>query len=240
MDQGHHGPCVLLLKRIHHLHRENSLSCIDDIDDCQQLSSATLDYIERKALTSGFQTCPTHEESINISFLGQLFAVLLAHTAAINNPRGFSCVFRNGIGKPFAYRGMDFLCLLRRGDFTSADGPNGFIGDDDFGPVFGLLCDGLELGGHHFDGLIAFSLLPISSACEVFPQIGLCLLTSSVSPQHSMTPKPPSSAAFVLLATNYIPTRSSQHRSFFSLFDSSSSCNVSIFSIQSPLLFSLS
>ena len=96
---------------------------------------------------------------------------------------------------------MNFLCLLCRGDLTSADGPNGFISDDNFGPVFDLFCDGFELGGYHFDGLVAFSLLQ-SHQLESVSWIGLCLLTSSVSPQHNMTPKPPSSAAFVLLAMN--------------------------------------
>ena len=33
---------------------------------------------------------------------------------------------------------------------------------------------------------------------------------------HSMTPKPPSRAAFVLLAMNYIQARSGQHHCFFS------------------------
>lgn len=41
------------------------------------------------------------------------------------------------------------------------------------------------------------------------------LPTSSVSPQHSMTPKPPSSAALVLLAMNYIQARSCQRHFFF-------------------------
>lgn len=116
---------------------------------------------------------------------------------------------------------MYFLCLLCRGDFASADGPNGFIGDDDLGPVFGLFSDGFELGGYHLDGLVAFSLLQ-SRQLERGSRMDLCLLTSSVSPQHSMTPKPPSSAAFVLLAMNYIRATSSQHHSFLRFHSSAS------------------
>ena len=140
----------------------DSLSCVDDVDNCQSLS-ATSPRSGRGALTGWFQTCPSHKETINISLFRQLLAVLLAYAAAIDDPCGLCCFFRDCLGQPFSYRGMYFLCLLCGGDFTRTDGPNWFISDDNLGPICRLCCNCIELGGHNFDGLVAFPLLYISA-----------------------------------------------------------------------------
>ena len=193
----------------------DSLSCVDDVDNCQSLS-ATSPKSVREALTGWFQTCPSHKESINVSLFRQLLAILLAYAAAINDPCGLCCFFRNRLGQPFSYRGMYFLCLLCGGDFTRTDSPNWFISDNNLGPICRLCCDRFELGGHNFDGLVAFPLLYVYQL-KIQSDIDLRLHTSRVSPMHNMTPRPPSSAAFVLLAINYVQARSCQYESLFTL-----------------------
>ena len=187
----------------------DSLSCVDDVNNCQSVS-ATSPKSGREALTGWFQTCPSHKESINVFLFRQLLAVLLAYTAAIDDSCGLCCFFRDRLGQPFSYRGVYFLCLLCGGDFTRTDGPDWFISNDNLGPICRLCCDGFELGGNNFDGLVAFPLLYIDQLEGQLDTV-LCLHTSSVSPQHSMTPRPPSSAAFVLLAINYVQLRRCQH-----------------------------
>ena len=185
------------------------MSRIDNINNYQPLL-ATPKADQREKLTSRFQTCPSDEESINISLLRQLLAILLAHAAPIDDPCGLRCFFRNSLSQPFPNLSMDFLCLLSGGHFPGANGPDGLICDDNLGPIFRLFRDGFELRGHHLDGLVAFPLLRCRQP-DSGSHAGLHLLTSSVSPMHSMTPKPPSSAAFVLLAMNYIQAISCQH-----------------------------
>lgn len=191
---------------------------IDDIDNYQPSVSkhpGSKDPRQERQLTSRFQTRPSHKEPIDIFLLRQLLAILLAHATAVDDPRAPGRLLRNAIGEPCPDRGVDFLRLLRRGDFARADGPHGLVRDDDFGPIRDLLRNGFELGGHDLDGLVAFSLLfcPLSAG-ELFPIQTPGLLTSSVSPQHSMTPNPPANAAFALLAMNYIQPSSCQHDSF--------------------------
>ena len=56
---------------------------------------------------------------------------------------------------------MHFLRLCCRSDFPCSDSPDGFVGDDDFGPVFYFGGDGGELGGYDGDGLVGFALLVV-------------------------------------------------------------------------------
>lgn len=153
------------LIRIHNLHRAIHFFALM-ISTTVNPSSATSrkEKIDGKTLTSRFQTRPTDEESIDIFLLGQLLAILLAHAAAVDDPRALGRILGNRIGEPLSDRGVDFLRLLCGGDLACADGPHGFISDDDSGPIFGLFRDGFELGRHDFDGLVAFSLLrpPVS------------------------------------------------------------------------------
>lgn len=54
---------------------------------------------------------------------------------------------------------MDFLSLSSGCNFSGTNGPNGFIGNDDLGPVFGLDSrgNGFELRCYNRDGLVGFS-----------------------------------------------------------------------------------
>ena len=114
---------------------------------------------KKETPTSRFQAGPSDKEPIDIPFLGQLLAVLFAHATAVDDPRGLGRLLGNGLTQPLPYLGVDLLRLPRRGHFTRADGPDGFVRDDDPGPIFRLGRDGFELRRHHLDGLVAFSLL---------------------------------------------------------------------------------
>ena len=54
---------------------------------------------------------------------------------------------------------MHFLRLFRRRNFPRSNRPDGFVGDDDFRPVFDFGGDGAELPGYDGDGLVGFALL---------------------------------------------------------------------------------
>mmetsp|Transcript_11674 Transcript_11674/g.23944 ORF Transcript_11674/g.23944 Transcript_11674/m.23944 type:complete len:403 (-) Transcript_11674:236-1444(-) len=76
------------------------------------------------------------EESINIFLGGQSRGSLGVGGSSVKN----ACVFGNvGAGdgsQVLTDGGMSVLCLFRGGGETSTDGPNGFVSDDDVGPVF--------------------------------------------------------------------------------------------------------
>ena len=56
---------------------------------------------------------------------------------------------------------MHFLRLFRRRNFSRSNSPHGFVGDDDFRPVFDFGGDGAELGRYDGDGLVGFALLVV-------------------------------------------------------------------------------
>ena len=62
---------------------------------------------------------------------------------------------------------MYLLRLFRRGNFPRADGPDRFVGDDDFGPVGYFGGDGGELGCYDGDCLVGFALLGRGVSWEV-------------------------------------------------------------------------
>ena len=53
---------------------------------------------------------------------------------------------------------MHLLRLLRGRDFARSNRPNGFVGDDDFGPIFDLRGNGCQLLGYDGDGLVGVAL----------------------------------------------------------------------------------
>ena len=110
---------------------------------------------------SRFQTRPANQKPINIPLLRQILTILLTHTAPIDNPRVLRCLATNLLAQPLTNRGVDFLRLGGRGDFSGAYGPHWFIGNDDFGPGVGgdLGGDGGELPGYDGEGFIGFPLL---------------------------------------------------------------------------------
>ena len=56
---------------------------------------------------------------------------------------------------------MDFLRLGSRSNFSGTDSPDGFVGDDDFGPGVGgdLRGNGGELPGYDRESFVGFALL---------------------------------------------------------------------------------
>ena len=78
--------------------------------------------------------------------------------------------------------------------------------------------------------VVTTSIVWLASRCWMgvrrygFVAVGGKLLTSRVSPQHRITPRPPSSAAFVLLAMNYTqPSRSASVPNFLTSIELSQS-----------------
>mmetsp|Transcript_28117 Transcript_28117/g.32241 ORF Transcript_28117/g.32241 Transcript_28117/m.32241 type:complete len:200 (+) Transcript_28117:483-1082(+) len=52
---------------------------------------------------------------------------------------------------------MDFLSLVRRGDLSGSDSPDGFVGNNHIVPVGNLVLDGSHLSSDNFHGLSGFS-----------------------------------------------------------------------------------
>lgn len=53
---------------------------------------------------------------------------------------------------------MNLLCLLSAGDLSSANGPNGLVGNDNLAPVTDLLLEGRELASNDLQGLASLTL----------------------------------------------------------------------------------
>jgi hypothetical protein len=79
----------------------------------------SIDNVDKRRL----QASTANEEAIDISLLSQLIAVLLRHTAAVQDARLLGRLGGHFLGHPLADRLVDFLCLLGSGDFAGANGP---------------------------------------------------------------------------------------------------------------------
>jgi hypothetical protein len=71
----------------------------------------------------GLQTSTADKETIDISLLRQLLAVLLRNTAAVQDARLLGSLVRDFLLEPLAQGLVNFLCLLRGRDLAGADGP---------------------------------------------------------------------------------------------------------------------
>lgn len=107
----------------------------------------------------GLQRSTSDKESINVGLLGEFLAVLGVDGSTVENAGFVCCLGGDLFLEPLAEVGVDFLGLFGGCDFAGSDGPDGLVGDDDLGPVFHDLCDGAELGGDDFEGLVGFALL---------------------------------------------------------------------------------
>lgn len=134
-----------------------------------------------RELTSRLQASTTNKETINIILLGQVAAVLLADTTAVDDAGVVGGFGGNGIGEPLANSGVDFLGLCGGGNLAGSDGPgergilgknydqeytekgipDGLVGNDDLGPLVLAqdLGNGTELPSDDLDGLSGFTLL---------------------------------------------------------------------------------
>ena len=178
------------------------------------------------------QARAAHEEAINILLLAQIRAVLLAHAASVYDP-GVLFGRLGELAQPFSDGGVHLLRLLCRRDLASADGPtvvsvivplfprymestgsrrgeqdlspedspDRLVCNHNLAPIRNLVGNSLQLMCDDADGLVLLALLRFDQLPS--RRHTLLSLTSSVSPQQSITLRPPSIAAFVLLATNY-------------------------------------
>jgi hypothetical protein len=108
------GPCQL-----EHLRSQPRLttmySCLVGVDDVYK---------------RGLQASTSDKEAIDIRLLSQLIAVLLRHTAAIQDARLVRRLARDLFLEPLAERGMDFLGLLGGRDFAGSNGPANTLASD--------------------------------------------------------------------------------------------------------------
>ena len=98
--------------------------------------------------------------------MAQLCTIFLGDASPIDDSRLVRRRRTHFFCQPFSDGGVDFLRLLRRRDFTSANGPHRLVCDDDLGPVLGLLLDRGQLVCHHFDCLICLPLVECLPAAE--------------------------------------------------------------------------
>lgn len=143
----------------------HSLVRVDDVDE------------------SGLQAGTANEETVNVGLLGQLLAVLLADTAAVQDAGLVRRLLGDLLLQPLADGSVDLLSLLGGSDLAGANGPaevsiewfwetrwanspDGLVGDDDLGPVLDLGGDGLELVDDDLDGLAGLPLLQALAAAQ--------------------------------------------------------------------------
>jgi hypothetical protein len=130
-------------------------------------------------LTLRLQAGTANQESVNISLLAKLLAVLCIHATSVKDTRGIRSFGRDILLDPVTDGGVDFLGLLCGSDLAGADGPvvclalrcvgkknflpNRLVSNDDLAPVFHNSCDCGELFSDNLDGLIGLSLLHTSN-----------------------------------------------------------------------------
>lgn len=96
----------------------------------------------------------THEETIDVGLSNEDSRVGLSYGATIEDSCFLCSLLRDVLGQPCAYRLMSLLGLLRRSSLASTNGPHGFVGHNNFGPVVDLLSDGSELSSINLIGFV--------------------------------------------------------------------------------------
>ena len=124
-----------------------------------QLKHGFRDSIRVEELTSRLERSASNEEAINIRLLAQLATVLFIDTTSIKNASLVGDLVANILGQPLSGGLVYLLSLLSGGNFTGANGPNRFVGNDDLAPVADLGLQGGELAAHNLDGLASLTLL---------------------------------------------------------------------------------
>lgn len=112
------------------------------------------------------ETCAANQESVNVLGLCQLLAVLLAHTATVDDSGLLCNAGRDFLAQEISDRGMNFLCLLGGRDLSGTNGPNWLVCNDNLAPVRDLLCNSTNLACNHIDGLVGLSLLEALTTAE--------------------------------------------------------------------------
>jgi len=162
---------------------DSCLLAVDNVNKCR-LQASTAD-----------------KETVNVSLLGQLLAVLLRDTATVQDTGLLRRLGRDFLLEPLAESGVDFLCLLGGSNLAGADGPdihlvdirhlfqivhipNGLVGNDNLAPVLDLVCNSLELLGNNVDCLTGLTLLEALAAAQNHTETAvnsrLCLARNKV------------------------------------------------------------
>lgn len=108
----------------------------------------------------------TNKEPINISLLAQILAVLLTHTATIDNSRLLSSLLINLFLQPRPNRSMNLLSLLRRSNLPRPNRPNRLISNHNLTPILNLILNRLQLIRHNFNRLPTLSLFQTLTTTE--------------------------------------------------------------------------
>jgi hypothetical protein len=74
-------------------------------------------------LTGRLQAGTANQETVNIGLSSELTAVLLADGATIDDANTLLSLSRDGLAKPLADLGVDFLGLFSGGDLSGTDSP---------------------------------------------------------------------------------------------------------------------
>lgn len=114
--------------------------------------------------TGRLQAGTADEEAVDVGLLGQLAAVLLVDAAAVEDAGLVGDLLGDVVLEPGADGEVDLLGLVGGGDLSGADGPDGFVGDDDVGPVGELGLEGGELLADDVDGGAGLALLEALAA----------------------------------------------------------------------------
>ena len=117
-------------------------------------------------LTSWLERCSSNQEPIDIGLLAQVLAVLLTDATTIYDSGLLGNLLADLLLQPRPDSGMYFLCLLGAGHLPGSDGPDGFVGNDNLGPVLDLFLDSPQLRSDDFDGFVALSLFQRLSTAE--------------------------------------------------------------------------
>lgn len=78
-----------------------------------------IDNVDERRLQRG----TTDEETVNVGLLGEVAAVLLVDTAAVQDTGLLSSLGRDLLLQPLADSGVDLLSLLSGGDLAGTDSP---------------------------------------------------------------------------------------------------------------------
>jgi len=97
----------------------------------------------------GLERGTTDERAVDVGQCHQVLDVVRLDAAAVRTRRTSADFGPVHGADALADEGVDFLRLLGRGDFASADGPDGLVGDDDLGRFVrgDRLEDRVDLGG---------------------------------------------------------------------------------------------
>ena len=106
----------------------------------------------------GLEGGAADEAAIDVFLVEEAFGVIGFHAAAVLDANAVGVVFVPHGGEGFADEGMDFLSLFVGGVSAGADGPDGFIGDDEAVGVVHLSVQLIELGADDVEGLVGVAL----------------------------------------------------------------------------------